>query len=94
MSRTNPLAGFEDEADGLDTPQPEAPEVRTKRVKVSVALHPRPYFALVDFCAGAAKVTGSRVTHVEVMRALVRELLTDADLRSRVTEQLRNGVSN
>lgn len=90
--KINRLAGLEDEPLTFDLPQPAAPEVRTRPVKVSVALHPAPYYALVDYCAAAAKVTGSRVTHVDVMRALVDELLADESLRNRVTTQLRTAT--
>jgi hypothetical protein len=93
MTRVNPMAALEEEdRPDLDSPQPSAPEVRTKPVKVSVALYPRPYYALVDYCASAAKVTGSRVTHVEVMRALVNELLEDNELRERVNARLRKNM--
>ena len=89
-AKVNPLAALEDEPLELDAPQPTAPEVRTRPVKVSVALPPRAYYGLVDYCADAAKVTGARVPHVDVMRVLIGELLSDADLRRRVTEQLRS----
>jgi hypothetical protein len=91
-AKPNRLAGLEAEPLTFDLPQPAAPEVRTRPVKVSVALHPRPYYALVDYCADAAKLTGARVTHVDVMRVLVSELLADAELRNRVTAQLRTAT--
>ena len=90
--RVNPMSALEVEIKELEAPQPEAPEVRVRPIKVSVALRPRPYYALVDFCASAAKLTGSRVTHVEVMRALTAELLDSEELRNRVIEQLRKGA--
>lgn len=72
-----------------DTGQPTAPAVRTETVKVSVSLGPRLYYALVDFCAAAAKLRGSRVNHVDVFRALMGELVEDQALRDRVLQKLR-----
>ena len=88
-ARVNPMAALEAEDSDLESAQPTAPEVRTRPIKVSVALQPRPYYALVDFCAAATKLTGSKVAHVDVMRALTAELLASEELRSRVIEQLR-----
>lgn len=73
--------------DGVD--QPTAPAVRVQPSKVSVSLAPRLYYALVDFCAEAAKLRGARVAHVEVFRVLVGELLSDPALRARVIQKLR-----
>lgn len=87
--RVNHLAALEEEELELDAPQPSAPEVRTRPLKVSAALAPRLYHSLADFCTAAARLTGARVTHVEVIRALVAELAADAQLRDRVVEQLR-----
>lgn len=88
MSRGNPMLGLQDEERDLHTPQPDAPEVMTTKPKVSVALPPRLYYQLVDFCAGAAKSRGARVTHREVMMALVAELFSNEQLRKRVNERL------
>jgi hypothetical protein len=73
----------------LDAPQPTAPEVRTRHSKVSAALAPKLYYGLVDFCAAASRTTGSRVTHVEVLRTLVAELMDSEQLRTHVLAQLR-----
>lgn len=88
MSRVNPMMGLQDEDKDLAAPQPNAPEVMTTKPKVSVALPPRLYYQLVEFCAGAAKARGSRVTHREVMMALVTELFGSEQLRKRVNERL------
>jgi hypothetical protein len=88
MSRVNPMLGLQDEEKDLQAPQPDAPEVMTTKPKVSVALPPRLYYQLVEFCAGAAKARGARVTHREVMMALVTELFSNEELRKRVNAQL------
>ena len=86
VKKPNPLAGLD--AD-LDEAPDEAPEVMTLKPKVSVALTPRLYYGLVDFCSVAAKARGKRVTHVEVFRALAAELFADEALRKRVVNRLR-----
>jgi hypothetical protein len=88
MTRANPMLGLQDEEKDLHAPQPDAPEVMTTKPKVSVALPPRLYYQLVEFCAGAAKARGARVTHREVMMALVTELFSSEQLRKRVNEHL------
>lgn len=92
-ARVNPLAGLEDDLDEA-APQLSAPEVMTLRPKVSVALSPRLYYQLVEFCAAAAKARGKRVTHVEVFRALATELFADEQLRKRVIVRLRGEKKN
>lgn len=89
MSKRNRMMDTADEPVALDAPQPTAPEVRVKPTKVSASLAPRLYHALIDFCAAATRTTGSRVTHVEVLRALVHELTESEPLRTRVIAQLR-----
>lgn len=86
-TKVNPLAGLDDEID--EENQPSAPEVMNLKPKVSVALNPRLYYSLVDFCSVAAKARGKRVTHVEVFRALAAELFADEDLRKKVINRLR-----
>lgn len=88
MSRPNPMLALQDEERDLQAPQPDAPEVMTSKPKVSVALPPRLYYQLVEFCAGAAKQRGARVTHREVMMALAAELFANDQLRKRVNERL------
>jgi hypothetical protein len=91
-AKVNPLAHLDDDVD--EERQPEAPEVMSMKPKVSVALNPRLYYALVDFCSVAAKARGKRVTHVEVFRALAAELFADEALRKRVIVRLRGEQKN
>ena len=86
--KVNPMLALQDEEKDLQAPQPDAPEIMTAKPKVSVALPPRLYYQLVEFCAGAAKARGARVTHREVMMALVTELFSNEQLRKRVSEHL------
>lgn len=88
-ARQNRMLDDTDELIALDAPQPTAKEVRVKNLKVSAALAPKLYYDLVDFCAAASRAVGTRVTHVEVLRILVGEMLADEQLRNRVTTQLR-----
>jgi hypothetical protein len=88
-ARVNPMAGLDAEVD--EEAQESAPEVMSLKPKVSVALTPRLYYSLVDFCSVAAKARGKRVTHVEVFRALAAELFEDEALRKRVIVRLRGG---
>lgn len=85
-AKPNPMAALEDE---VEDAQPDAPEMPVQTSKVSVALKPRQYYELVDFCAAAAKLRGRRVTHVEVFRALADELFADAELSKRIIARLR-----
>lgn len=85
-AKVNPMASLEED---VDEPQLSAPEVMNLKPKVSVALNPRLYYSLVDFCSAAAKARGKRVTHVEVFRALAQELFADEALRKRVILRLR-----
>jgi hypothetical protein len=92
-ARVNPmLEDLDDDPIALDAPQREAEEVRVSRAKVSVALAPKLYHFLVEFCAGATRGVGSRVTHVDVMRALLTEMSADEQLRTRVLARLRDGA--
>jgi membrane-bound ClpP family serine protease len=84
--KANPLAHLDDD---VEDAQLEAPEIMTLKPKVSVALTPRLYYSLVEFCSTAAKARGKRVTHVEVFRALASELFADEALRKRVINRLR-----
>lgn len=56
--------------------------------KVSVALPRDEYMALVEFCAEATSARGSRVTHVAVMRQVLRQMLADDYLRKRTTAEV------
>jgi hypothetical protein len=87
--RVNPMAGLgEDDVDEA-APQLSADEFLTLKPKVSVALNPKLYYSLVEFCSTAARARGKRVTHVEVFRALASELFADEELRKRVIVRLR-----
>lgn len=85
-TKVNPMLALEDD---VEDGQPDAPEVLVLNPKVSVALNPRLYYQLVDFCAAAAKLRGKRVTHVDVFRALATELFSDPELSKRILARLR-----
>lgn len=91
-AKGNPMANLDAEVD--EEVQETAPEIMTLKPKVSVALTPRLYYGLVEFCTTAAKARGKRVAHVDVFRALTAELLADEELRKRVINRLRGGQKN
>lgn len=86
-TKPNPMVSLEDDVD--EDEQLSAPEVSKLKPKVSVALNPRLYYSLVDFCATAGRARGKRVMHVEVFRALAAELFADEELRKKVVNRLR-----
>lgn len=76
------------------TPAPAVTAVRrsvprSKPVRVSADLPPQTYRALVNYCTDSAEQIGrTKVSHVEVLRALVAELDKNADLRRIITDRL------
>lgn len=92
MSARRSLAAVAGEPPADDEPQHGAGEViRARPIKVSAALLPQPYYRLVEFCTNASRVMGVRVTHVDVLRCLVDELVdTDpSGLAERVVARLK-----
>lgn len=65
------------------------PAVRTRPVRVTVDLSPGAYRDLTDASRELASQTGrTRVTHVDIVRALLDELHDDPELRARVAGRL------
>lgn len=80
--------GPAEQAPASATP-PRRAAPRSKPVRVSADLPPQTYRALVTYCTDSAEQIGrTKVSHVEVLRALVVELDKNPDLRRTITERL------
>lgn len=67
-----------------------AAEPRTKPVRITTDLAPKTYRVLQDYCAKTARaLSWPKVPHAEVIRALIAELGTNAELQATV----RNAVN-
>jgi hypothetical protein len=67
-----------------------APIIQDKRPRLSVDIDREDYTRLVSFCQEIALAVGrTRVQHVWVIRALVKELWEDKELMKRVIERVR-----
>lgn len=89
MNRQNRFSEIEETRIDPDAAQPLAPVLHSNTAKVSVPLEAVPYQDLLEFCASAARFTGSRVTHAQVLRLLLDRLHADEVLRGQVLAQLR-----
>ena len=73
-----------------DTAPKRAPVIQSERPRMSVNVDRDDYNWLIDFCQDIAMELGrTRVNHVWVMRAVLKELLKDAALQRRVIDRVR-----
>jgi hypothetical protein len=71
-------------------PKQVAPVIQTERPRMSVSVDRDDYNWLIDFCQDIAMELGrTRVNHVWVMRAVLKELLKDPALQRRVIDRVR-----
>ena len=80
-------------ADTTNQPQRQepVPVPRAKPVRLTIDVAPQSYRGLVTYCAELAETLGrAKVSHAEVIRALISTLAADETLQSVIAERLKS----